>query len=88
MQAAELGDHVLARTEVQVVRVAEDDLGAERSQLVGVDALTVPFVPTGMNAGVRTSPWAVRSTPARAAPSVAATVKLTSARSLSRTLWL
>ena len=31
----------------------------------------MPFVPTGMNAGVRISPWAVRIVPARAAPSVA-----------------
>src|SRR5262245_31067153 len=30
-----------------------------------------------MNAGVGTSPWAVRRTPARAAPSLAVTVKLT-----------
>jgi hypothetical protein len=39
--------------------------------------LTVAFVPTGMNAGVGTSPCAVRRTPARASPSVAVTVKLT-----------
>ena len=31
VQPAELVDHVLARAEVQVVRVAEDDLRAERS---------------------------------------------------------
>jgi hypothetical protein len=31
-----------------------------------------------MNAGVGTSPWAVRRIPARAAPSVAVTVKLMS----------
>jgi hypothetical protein len=37
--------------------------------------LTDPFVPTGMKAGVGTSPWAVRSTPARACPSSAVTVK-------------
>src|SRR5688572_25208860 len=43
----------------------------------GSRALTVAFVPTGMNAGVGTSPCAVRRTPARAAPSVAVTVKLT-----------
>ena len=39
----------------------------------GSRLLTVPLVPTGMNAGVRTSPWAVRRIPARAAPSVAVT---------------
>ena len=37
-----------------------------------VIAFTVPAVPTGMKAGVGTSPCAVCSTPARAAPSVAA----------------
>ena len=50
---------------------------AELAQaLPGRAPLTVAFVPTGMNAGVGTSPWAVRSTPARASPSVAVTVKL------------
>ncbi len=42
----------------------------------GWSVFTVPFVPTGMNAGVRIAPCAVESTPARAAPSVASTVKL------------
>src|SRR5215218_8695340 len=46
----------------------------------GSTALTVALVPTGMNAGVRSSPWAVRSTPARASPSVARTVNDASAR--------
>ena len=41
----------------------------------GCSALTLAFVPTGMNAGVGISPWAVRITPARAAPSVASRVK-------------
>ena len=41
----------------------------------GIRVLTVPFVPTGMNAGVRISPWVVRITPARAAPSVASSEK-------------
>src|SRR5881397_2519220 len=39
----------------------------------GSIVFTVAFVPTGMNAGVGTSPCAVRRTPARAAPSVAVT---------------
>src|SRR5918993_559716 len=39
----------------------------------GSRLFTVPFVLTGMNAGVRTSPCAVRRMPARAAPSVAMT---------------
>ena len=42
----------------------------------GSTHLTVAFVPTGMKAGVRTSPCAVRRTPARAAPSRAVTVKV------------
>src|SRR5438874_13573738 len=40
----------------------------------GSTVLTVALVPTGMNAGVGTSPWLVRRTPARAAPSVAVTL--------------
>src|SRR5436190_5248211 len=40
----------------------------------GSTVLTVAFVPTGMNAGVGTAPCAVRTTPARAAPSVARSV--------------
>ena len=46
----------------------------------GSSVFTVPFVPTGMNAGVRISPCAVRMTPARAAPSVASSVKQLTAR--------
>ncbi len=41
----------------------------------GSTDFTVAFVPTGMKAGVGTSPCAVRRIPARAAPSVAVTVK-------------
>ena len=41
----------------------------------GCRLLTLAFVPTGMNAGVGTSPCAVWRTPARAAPSVAVTSK-------------
>src|SRR5438034_7662016 len=40
----------------------------------GSTVLTVAFVPTGMNAGVGTSPCAVCTTPARAAPSAARSV--------------
>ena len=39
MQSAELRDEVLAGTEVQVVRVAEQDRRAEGEQLVGIDSL-------------------------------------------------
>ena len=49
------------------------EVPSERSSS-GSTVLTVAFVPTGMKAGVCTSPCAVRSTPARAAPSVAATL--------------
>ena len=49
----------------------------------GARALTAACVPTGMNAGVRTSPCGVASTPARAAPSVAVTVKEITARPLA-----
>ena len=38
----------------------------------GWTPFTVPFVPTGMNAGVETSPCAVRSVPARRATTVVA----------------
>src|SRR5215212_10776955 len=39
-------------------------------------ALTVPAVPTGMNAGVRMTPRGMRISPVRAAPSVLVTVKV------------
>src|SRR5213076_1902435 len=42
----------------------------------GSSILTVAFVPTGMNAGVRTSPWAVRRMPERASPSTLSTSKI------------
>src|SRR5688500_3392794 len=41
-----------------------------RSSSSGATPFTVPWVPTGMNDGVATSPWGVVNTPARAAPSV------------------
>src|SRR4051794_22201429 len=50
----------------------------------GSTPFTVPFVPTGMNAGVRTSPCAVCSTPARAAPAVAVSVKLPAVNPVTR----
>ena len=39
MQPAELSDHVLARAKVQVIRVTEHDLRAERAQLLRVEHL-------------------------------------------------
>ena len=47
VQAAELGDQVLARAQVQVVRVAEQHRRAERAQLVGMDALHRALRPDG-----------------------------------------
>ena len=47
-------------------------------------AFTVACVPTGMKTGVSTGPWAVWSTPARAAPSVAAMSNCPVTRSASR----
>jgi hypothetical protein len=44
VQAAELGDQVLPRAQVQVVRVAEQHRRAERAQFVGWTPFTVPFV--------------------------------------------
>jgi hypothetical protein len=43
MQASELGDDVLSRSEVQVVRVAEDHARAERAHLIRVEALDGPL---------------------------------------------
>jgi hypothetical protein len=53
MQTAELRNHVLAWTEVQVVRVAKHDRRAERAQLVGVDALHRRLRPDGHERGRR-----------------------------------
>ena len=44
----------------------EDHVVAEVGDLGGNRPLTVAFVASGTNAGVRTSPWAVLSTPERA----------------------
>src|SRR4051812_36508845 len=42
----------------------------------GYIAFTVPAVPTGMKAGVRTTPRGMRISPVRARPSVLATAKV------------
>ena len=61
VQAAGARDEIVARPQVQVIGVAEDDLGAERrSRSRCVTPLTAPCVPTGMNAGVCTTPCGVR----------------------------
>jgi hypothetical protein len=76
VQAAHRLDELLAGTEVEVVRVSEEDRRAELAQALGSSPFTVPLVPTGMKAGVGTSPWAVWRTPARASPSDAPRSKL------------
>src|SRR5436190_124660 len=50
------------------------DSGVNRAAAPWSTVFTVAFVPTGMNAGVGTSPCAVCTTPARAAPSAARSV--------------
>ena len=45
--------------QIQVIGVAEDDLGAEVLEVAVRHALTAPRVPTGMNAGVWTTPCGV-----------------------------
>ena len=52
MEPAELAHDVVTGAEEEVIGVGEDDPGARRSQLVGVEAFTVPSVATGMKAGV------------------------------------
>ena len=72
VQSAEPRDAFRAGPQHQVVGVAEHDARRRwRAPRPTVIAFTVPAVPTGMKAGVGTSPCAVCSTPARAAPSVA-----------------
>ena len=51
----------------EVIRVREQDVGARGRELVGRQRLHRARVPTGMNAGVSTSPRATRIRPARAA---------------------
>ena len=47
MEAAELGDEILAGPQMEVVRVAEDDLRADRVELVRVDGLHRGLRPDG-----------------------------------------
>ena len=47
MDAAERLDDRLAGSEVEVVRVGEDDVGAERADLVGVERLDGSLRPDG-----------------------------------------
>jgi hypothetical protein len=57
VQAAHAADGFVAGAEIEVVGVAEDDLGAEGFEHVLGTALTVPAVPTGMKTGVSTVWW-------------------------------
>ena len=67
VQAAEAVDQLVAGVEEQVEGVAEHHVVAEaRRPRPAVRPLTVALVASGTNAGVRTSPCAVRRTPARA----------------------
>jgi hypothetical protein len=63
VQAAELRDEVEAGPQPQVVRVAEHDARARRSDLAGVSVFTEPCVPTGMKVGVGIlrAAWSARS---------------------------
>ena len=63
VQPALLGDELVARRQEQMERVAEHHVVAERSDLARLDPFTTPFVASGTNAGVRTSPCASRRTP-------------------------
>ena len=71
MQPAERRDALGRRPQHQMIGVAEENVGARGAHVVAVHALTAACVPTGMNAGVRTTPCAVAISPVRAAPSVA-----------------
>ncbi len=54
---AEALDRVHPRPQGQMVEVRQHDRGARRLELVRADPLTAPRVPTGMKAGVSTTPW-------------------------------
>ena len=70
VQPAERRHHVLARPERQVVGVGQHHPVPVARSWSGVSPLTVAWVPTGMNAGVSTEPFGVRSRePPRRAPS-------------------
>ena len=68
VQTAEACDQIVARTQVQVIRIGEDDLGAEIVEHLDRHALDGRAVPTGMNAGVSTTPCARCMRPRRARP--------------------
>ena len=67
VQPAEALDALVAGAQVQVVGVRQDDrrAGVARGR-PGASALTVAFVPTGMNCGVSTTPCGSVRRPSRA----------------------
>jgi hypothetical protein len=75
MQPAGFGDDFIPWTQIEMVRVGQDEAGAELSELAGVIALTVAWVPTGANTGVSSSPCGVWNRPARARPCFASILK-------------
>src|ERR1700753_3200658 len=75
LQAAKGGDPLGARAQHQGIGVAERDVGAGLAALAQCTPFMAPAVPTGMKAGVRTTPCGVVRRPVRAAPSVASSSK-------------
>ena len=77
VQPAGARDEIVTGPQIEMVGVAKDDFGAKTgaksSRSRCVTLLTAPWVPTGMKAGVCTTPCGVRISPHRAAPSRAST---------------
>ena len=72
VQPTQTGDALVAGSQGEVVGVGQDDLDAGRAEVSGRSALTVAWVPTGMNCGVSITPCGVVSEPSRARPTPAA----------------
>ena len=72
VQPAERGDDIVARAQMQMIRVGEDHLRAGVAQVVGVERLHRRVSAHRHEAGVSTVPCGVANTPARAAAHVAA----------------
>ena len=73
VQAPRRLDHCKARTQVKVIGVGQYQVVAQLAHPRRQDRLTEPRVPTGMNAGVSTSPCAVWRMPQRASPHLSVT---------------
>ena len=56
MQAAELANQLVARTQIEMIRVAKQNLNAQIGERLLRHALHGSSGPTGMNAGVSTTP--------------------------------